>query len=364
MLRNALLAVLAGSCATTALAQDDPNNAQLKQEIERLKQQQAKMQQDFDDKIKRLEEKLDARSKAEKPPVKIEALLQSRMDFDSDAPDSFYFRRLELKFSGKVNPKASWTLMLDPAKELKLGSGPAVDQRTKMLQDAYITLLLDKNWSMDIGQRKIPIAYEALMPTSALDTLERALFMSQGKLADVRDVGIQATGRYPEFDVTVAALNGTGESQNGKDPNDQKTFGGRAVFHPTSVPGLHLGASELAGTGPNGTKNERTGFEIQYKRNGLTLRSEYATGIADDKRANGWYGHAGYRFLKDWEGVIRYDTFDPDNQASDDDVRDLIFGVNTWSLGEGTLAQFNLVNRRFGNGGHRTFWQFGMQVKF
>lgn len=354
------------SLACICQAQDDPEKAELKRQIEELKQAQKEMQQKFDSRISELEKKLESRSqpKTESNPVKIEALVQSRADFDSGANDSFYLRRTELKFSGKITPKIGWAVMIDPAKELKLTNGASVNQASRILQDAFISLDMGGNWTLDVGQKKIPISYEGLMPTYALDTLERALFSSQGKLADVRDIGIQATGKWKQVEVTAAVLNGTGESQNTKDPNDQKTFGGRVIVKPNVAPGLQVGASALSGTGPSGTSTERRGLEAVWKRNGLTVRSELVTGLDSNVRSQGSYAHIGYQFAPRWESLLRFDTFDPNRDLGNDEVSDAVLGLNYYIQDHNAKLQFNWVNRKFGNGSRRTIWQFGLQTKW
>lgn len=352
--------------AMTCFAQQDPEKEEMKRQIAELKQSQKQMQDLFDKKIADLEKKLESKSEAKKQPeVKFNGLLQSRLDFDSAAADSFYSRRMELKFSQQLNDRFGWTVMVDPAKELKLnGAGTAINQNSKILQDAYVTFNFGQGWVLDLGQKKIPVSYEALMPTSEVDLAERALFSSQGKLADVRDIGAQLSFKRPEFQVTAAALNGLGESQNTKDANDQKSFGGRAVFTPTTVKGLHLGTSAIAGTGPNGTKSERYGYEAQYKNGEWTFRSELVSALDANVRARGAYIHAGYKFAPQWEALARYDTFDPNRQLAGDDLEDRILGLNYWMFDEKAKLQFNWVDRKTGSGTHRSLWQFGLQVKW
>lgn len=364
---KALLVTFISATTVIANAQQDPEKAELRRQLEELKKAQQDMQKNFDKKIADLERKLEAkdRTKAEALPVKIEGLLQTRADFDSGASDSFYIRRSELKFSGKVSPRVGWTVMIDPAKELRLNTaGTAVNQNSRILQDAFATVELGGPWSVDIGQRKIPVSFEALMPTYSVDTLERALFISQGRLADQRDIGVQLYGKWPDFEMTAAALNGTGESQNTKDPNDQKTFGGRIVYKPRALQGLHLGASSLSGTGPTGTKTERQGLEAQWKREKLTLRSEVVTGLDANVRSRGAYGLIGYQMSPQWQALAKLDAYDPNLQAMADETTDTILGVNYFLSGHNAKFQFNWVSRRLGNGSKRSMWQFGLQTRW
>lgn len=357
----ALMAVSAFS-----FSQSDPEKEDLKRQVEQLKKEQKETQEKFEKRLAELEKKMadKAKKESEPPRIKTEIVNQFRADFDSNANDSAYMRRIEMRFSGQVSPKVSWFVMVDPAKNLRQDANGVIDQSSRILQDAIINYKLSDSWSVDFGQKKIPFSMEALQRTSELDTLERALFLSQGKFGDVRDLGAWINYKQPELEVTAAALNGLGESQNQKDTNEQKSFGVRAVYKPASVKGLQFGAAGVSGTGPADKKKERLGLEAMYRGQALTLKSEVANAITDGKRGSGWYGHVGYKFQPKLEGILRYDTFDPDRSLGGDDTRDWILGVNYFVQGYETFLQFNVVNRRNGDGSRRTLWQFGLQTRW
>lgn len=255
-------------------------------------------------------------------------------------------------------------VMIDPAKSLRQDANGVIDQSSRILQDAYASVSLGGPYSVDFGQKKIPFGMEALQSSGMLDTLERALFLSQGRLGDVRDQGLWFNAKWPELEATASVLNGAGETQNQKDLNEQKSWGGRVVYKPRAVPGLQVGGAAISGTPPSGLKKERLGLEAQYKNDEWTLKSEVATGLTDGKRATGWYGHVGKKFTKEFEAILRYDTYDPDRATVQDDVNDLILGMNYYLQGHDAKLQFNWVNRRFGDSSRRTFWQFGLQTRW
>jgi hypothetical protein len=217
---------------------------------------------------------------------------------------------------------------------------------------------------VDVGQKKIPFSLEALQSTGELDTLERALFLSQGKFGDVRDQGLWVNAKFPEVAASFAVTNGAGETQNQRDANEQKNYGGRVVFKPNSVPGLQIGAAAISGNDPANFKKERIGFEAQFKRDEWTLRTEAATALSGGLRQTGWYGHAGYKFQPDFEAILRYDTYDPNRAATGDDVTDLIFGLNYYLQGHDAKLQLNWINRRLGDTTRRTLWQLGLQTRW
>jgi phosphate-selective porin len=120
--------------------------------------------------------------------------------------DTFRFRRVEMRFTGDLLPKLRWSAMFDLAKALTLNNtsttvngttlirDTSVNQSSRILQEAFVTLSHFKRANLQIGQFKLPIGQEALQSSSALDTVERALFMTDrargGALGDVRDFGV------------------------------------------------------------------------------------------------------------------------------------------------------------------------------
>ncbi len=366
MNRSTRLSIALLALSSTAAISPAQDTGDLKKEIEQLKQQQKAMQEQFEKKIDELEKKLDAKQKApaDAHPIKTEVMSQLRYDFDSAGTDSFYTRRIEIKFSGQVNPKVSWAVMFDPAKTLKQDANGNVDQTSRMLQDATISFALGGPWSVDVGQKKTPFSAEALQKTSELDTLERTLFLAQGHYGDVRDQGLWINAKFPEVEATAAVLNGVGENQNQRDLNDQKSYGFRAVYKPKSVAALQVGASFLTGQAPTDQNRERAGLDAVYKKDGLTLKSEVATALTDGVRGRGWYGHVGYMFQPKLEGVLRYDRFDPNLENGGDDVTDTTLGINYYIQGHDAKLQLNWVNRLYGDNTHRSLWEFGVQTRW
>lgn len=338
---------------------DDETEALLK-EIAELRARQKAMQDDFDARIKALENKIASKEHVEVTSgfgkLKLTGLQQVHFDIDDNADDTFHLRRLELKFSGAINPQFDWVVMIDPAKLLKLnvskngGNVVDVDQSSRILQDAFVTWKINQNTRVEIGQQKVPISLEGLQSSSALDTIERALFMSQGKLADTRDTGVQLKARCGDFELTGALLNGLGENMNTNDNNQTKAFGSRIVYKPKSLSGLHVGVSAIGGSSINGAKRERFGAELAYISSPLTLKMEAITGVNGSVRSYGWYAHAGFRFSENWEGVFRVDAYEPNSAAWNDHEVDYIFGINHYVLSHRAKLQFNFVHKQFFGG--------------
>jgi hypothetical protein len=221
---------------------NDKDKEELIKEIAELREKQKLMQDEMDSRIKALEDKLTAKEKTEVTSgfgkIKLDGLQQYRFDVDSQADDTFHMRRLELKFSGSINPSIDWTIMVDPSKTLRLNvsksggnvTDVSLDQPTRILQDAFVTWKVSPETRLEVGQQKIPFSLEGLQSSSALDTIDRALFMNVGKLGDIRDTGVQLKSKFNDVELTAAILNGVGENQNAKDNNQTKVFGGRFVL--------------------------------------------------------------------------------------------------------------------------------------
>jgi hypothetical protein len=361
---------LSVALATTAIAQSDTRDLDkeaLQKELAAIKEQQRQMQDSFEKRIKSLEDKLAKQAAAPGSrnapvvaglgPIQFDGVAQGRFDTDSNGNDTFYLRRLELKFNGKISPKADWTIMIDPAKNLKLNSkssggsltDASVDQSSRILQDAFLSYRFNPHLSADLGQKKIPFGYEALQSTSTLDVIERALFMTQGKYADVRDTGLFVNGTWPEIQATAAVLNGAGEVQNSKDTNAQKALAGRITFSPQMAKGLQLGISGITEQAADNTKHERVGADINYRADKLTLRAEYAAALQNQQRGFGWYAHAGYKFRPQWEAVARFDTFNPNRLSPNNREEDWLGGIN-YFVSSNSMLQVNYIHKRFFNG--------------
>jgi phosphate-selective porin len=303
--------------------------------------------------------------------IKFDGLLQGwYASGNGGFSDSFRIRRTELKFTGEVTPEIKWTIMIDPSKALSLNNtfttingatvlrDTSVNQASRILQDAYITLSYFKRMSVNVGQFKLPLSMEGMQSSAALDTVERPLFASDrargGNLADIRDLGIMAYGPLTkQIDYHIGFFNGGGENQNDVDKNDQKAVAGHMIFRPTSLKGLQIGGSGLWGNGQRADRprRDRLGGEFLFVRHGVTLKSEVMTGKDGDLHRLGYYGHLGYRFRPRVEGIFRFDSWDPDRRrefnAANVTERDFITGLNYYIKENQVKLQFNYLRKTF-----------------
>lgn len=301
--------------------------------------------------------------------IKFDGLLQTQYANGSQRGDNtLRIRRAELKLSGKVAPHVSWAVMIDPAKALSLRQSSAsiggqqvvidesVNQSSRTLQDALVTIGLDKGYSIDVGQYKLPFAYEGPNPTSQVITVERPQFASDrargGSLGDVRDIGVTVRGSvWPSSKLAVGLFDGTGEAQNATDANDQKVFVANLATPVPFLSGLTLGMSGVYGGSPNSehARRDRLGALAEFLRPSFTARAEYIRGVDGDVHREGYYEVLAYKLNKTFELVQRVDYFDPDvrraGSFADEGATDFLAGLNYYIAGHNAKLQLNAVNR-------------------
>lgn len=272
----------------------------------------------------------------------------------SDVINTFKIRRAEMKFVGTLSPTVRWTMMVDPAKALKVSSGVA-NQTTTILQDAYITLKV-KQFDITAGQFLIPLTYEGSgYSVVVLETYDRSLMVTDGKFGQVRDLGAMIGGPLTSaLKFRLGLFNGTGESQNTPDVNGQKAVIGRLEMQ-TPVTGLRLGTSGAYG-GANATDNprhDRVGTDVEYNRRKLGLRGEIMKGWDGTDIKLGYYGVATYMIRDDVMLVSRYDAWDKDARATPKGElakeRDLLLGTSWLLQGTNVQLRTNYVFRYLNN---------------
>lgn len=260
---------------------------------------------------------------------------------------TFRLRRAQLKFAGEISDRARWTLMLDLAKTLRVTDGRPVPA-THVLQDAFVTFAAGPA-AVDVGQFKLPLSYEGnVVPASRLETIERAAFIVDGRLALVRDLGVRAVVPIAGGRLHVGAFNGVGDGQNGQDADDRKVAVGRVELPP--LLGVHLAASGAWSHGPGEERRDRAGADARLTVGPAMLRAEYMHAYDGAAEREGFYGLATYR-VGDVELVGRFDSWDRDVRselgAADLRERDWTAGVNYLVDGTNARLQANYVLRTY-----------------
>lgn len=281
--------------------------------------------------------------------------------------DTFRIRRSELYFNGAITHKARWQVMLDPAKALSLETSPVslegrtvlgsvgLNQSSRILQNVVITLDYIPRLHVSMGQFKLPLSLEGQQSSGRLETVERALFLSDrgrgGAYGDVRDLGfLVRSGIGSRVDYQLGVFNGVAESQNDVDRNDQKALAGSFVVRPW--PGFQIGSSGAWGNGGGDRpRRDRLGADLQVARDGWMLKAELMTGNDGVVSRRGYYAHLGYRIAPKLEVVVRTDGWDPDTRSESMpealSERDYLVGFNVLLNQHNLKLQANYVRKTF-----------------
>ena len=260
---------------------------------------------------------------------------------DSSLRSTYRIRRAEIKVISDLGKRAQAVLMMDLAKSLAVnstGTEASVAQSSRALQDAYLVVPI-RGVQIDAGQQRLPLSYEGMLPSSVLETVDRALFQSDrargGGLGDVRDLGVAASGSLRRLDYKIGMFNGSGESMNDVDRNVAKALVGRLALRPSFLEGLRLGASgATSGTATDDKPaRDRLGLDLAFTRSVASFQTELMTGRDGTIARRGFYALGAVSPRSDLKFVARFDTWDPDihSEATPGDVteRDLLAGV-TW----------------------------------
>jgi phosphate-selective porin len=278
--------------------------------------------------------------------MKVNALFQGWGVFSNknNSADTFKLRRSEIKFSGDVTDKLHWAVMVDPAKELKTNKDNSIDQKSRMLQDLKLTYDVFESNKINFGQFKVPISMEGLESSGKIDTIDRARFISDGKLGDYRDIGVMWEGDYKKIGYALGVFNG--EGQNTSDLNDNKDVSGRFLVRP--LEGLQLGTSFYVGkSGTALDDKDRFGLEGKYVTSKYALKAEYMHAKDGSVSKEGWYGLGTYNFTDKWQGVARIEGWNPDTDNSNNKENDYTVGVNYFLNPDHTKLQLNYIRRDY-----------------
>jgi hypothetical protein len=284
--------------------------------------------------------------------------------------DGFRLRKGDVKLSGSLSPRMKWRVSFDAAKNLGVKStigtaddssavtGVSIDQKTRILQDAALTYIVNKTMNIDVGQQVLPYGLEGSEGLPQVETVERTLIAadkSRGvNIGDTRDIGASVSGRaLTQLEYHVGVYNGIGDDMGTTDNNDQKAFIGRLVFHPSFVPNFEIGGTGAYEGGSALQHAERGGTEIQYKDQLVTLRGETMAARDGLLHRFGWYGLGALRPNNRIELVARYDSWDHDRThesvESDAYERQIIVGGNYFVDGTRSKLALNIIRQTFPN---------------
>jgi hypothetical protein len=234
--------------------------------------------------------------------------------------NTFRLRRAEIKLSGKVTKDWGYEVMVDPTKSPSVTSGAD----GKILQDFGISYLGLKGHQFTLGQKKIAITEEGLRSSSEIDFIERSRIARI--IGDQRQMGFFYKGDYGSMFGAQASVT-SGLPTNVSGTSDRFFYAARFDVKPAK--GMVLGVS--GGTGNQGTQaltRDRLGAHFRWDGTAdlpLMLRAEY--GMATDGQTSGveidrdgFYASALYTFAKTYRVGVRFEEYDPNTDAANDEL--------------------------------------------
>jgi phosphate-selective porin OprO and OprP len=310
------------------------------------------------------------------PTLTIGGLLQLQFDggdkgdsrFANDF-DRFYLRRARLSASGRFLEDLDFRLEMDLAGSLSNTSG----LRAQMT-DGYITWTRYPAANVRVGQFKTPFGFEQIYSDPKLTTIERSLV--NDRLTLNRQLGAQVGGDLLDkrLGYAVGAFNGNGVDNNFNDNNAFVTVG-RLTAVPVrsnaatwSVGGNAFSSKDTAlalsdlGLDSTPTTADKDGL-FTGNRRGWGLDSQLQAGPfelwgellrdhfePDSKiprasfNANGWYGQASLFLLPNrFQVVVKYETFDPNDQKNADETKTATLGANVYFKGNELKLMVNYL---------------------
>ncbi len=278
--------------------------------------------------------------------------------------DRFYLRRARLNATGRFLEEFDFRFEMDLAGSLSNSAGLRAQ-----LTDGYINWNRYAGANLRAGQFKTPFGFEQLYGDPRLLTIERSL--ANDRLTLNRQLGLQVGGDLLEKRLSYAAgtFNGNGVNNNFND-NDKLDLVGRVVVVPWQ--GKLFGDAASWSIGANGYTAEDTALALSTdlgvdstpttadrdgifsgKRRGfgadtqlvsgrfelwaeyLSARFEPANGIPKPRfKAEGGYVQASFFVIpKRLQVVLKQETFDPRDDAKNDETDTSTLGVNYYIKG-------------------------------
>jgi phosphate-selective porin OprO/OprP len=258
------------------------------------------------------------------PEVKVGGFIQVLFTGYENAVDEFKVNRARVKVSGDLAEDISYALLLDAA-------------ATSILYRAGIDLTYLKWAKLRLGQFKTPFSYEYLTSSSKRDTIYLSKVVDN--LASKYDIGLQISGDWSYFGYALGVFNG--EGRNEPDANNNKDMIGRIIFKP--IKGLELGASHCEGrSGVVRLNKDRTGGYLAFIHDPLSIKGEYIYAKDDSLTRYGWYAQLAFKVIPELQALIKYATYDPDDDISDNNLDTATFGLN-WFFHKNAKLQFNYL---------------------
>ncbi|WKZ32025.1 MAG: porin [Thermodesulfobacteriota bacterium] len=276
-------------------------------------------------------------------PVKLGGYAQVRYRNDESIKDTFDVRRARLD------------LRAAPTERLELRLQTELAGSSAKILDATAAYAWSPGLRITAGQFLVPFSLENVTSNTKLETINRSQVVEAlvARGSDVignhngRDTGVQASGSLIDYggrklvEYSVGVFNGSGI--NRADQDEQKDIIGRVAFRVLND--LSIGTSVYEGS-YTGANRDRVGVEFAYTGDPFSIKGEYIRGEDGSKDKEGWYLQAGYFIIpKLLQGVVKFDTFDPDKGVSKNETDVYTAGANIY-FNKWSFLQVNYEDKR------------------
>ena len=336
-----------------------------------------------------------------------------------DASANFLVRRARLKFDGfAFSPKLKYKMELGLSnRDIGGGSGPETNRASRLILDAFITWNFYKNFSLKVGQGKLPGNRERVISSGNLQFVDRSRVNSRFNID--RDYGIQILHHFKpgkgDFLIKEVFSLSQGEGRNLTSGNiggldytfrvELLPFGtfqssgdyiGSAIKYEIK-PKLSIGVTYDINDGAVKERGQLGSFiqdasgsyigktlqtvfvDFMYKHKNFSMMGEFAHKKTSDDdplvfddastligtffTGSGYVLQAGYMMPKNVELAFRYTTITPDETVSDDE-KEYTLGLSKYIVGHKLKVQSDLTYRDREISNDKLFWRIQMDIHF
>lgn len=296
--------------------------------------------------------------------LNIGAILQAGFTYhmeDSATVNQFWLKRARLLMSGTIVPdKVKYFVQA----ELNGAPGaPAIlDYKARFF---YVP-------QTEIAFGRFLPNYTLYMPVSTAKLEMINYPVTTAMTAMWRQTGVQTTTKTEFVDFNLGLFNGADIPNNKGDNNDAKDYFVRADFKPPIGDGdtiVRVGGFYWMNTWhdavmdieEDGFSDTHMGFfgKLDYPLEDMTVkfRGEYVmsageSGDVDDPTttdAGGFFAHAALQIDEQWEGLLRFESWDPntDSESENDSFSVLTVGVNHYISGINSMIYLNFIHTMY-----------------
>lgn len=254
--------------------------------------------------------------------MNISSYLQIRYSGGPASTDQFSVPRLRTDLWGNLSENVGYFVEYDLVAEPSLIYG-WINLETPLTK-------------ITVGRLFLPFGLEYMTPPARFDTINPTNTL-WNCFAFSRDIGLQLSKKYKKMKYYVAVVNGADNSFS--DDNEIKDLVGRFVLMPTD----HIAVGVSGYSGKSGTTEAQksiTGAEINANFGPLGVKGEYITGTMSGNNNTGWYLQPLLNFSSILQGLLRYESWDPNTGTAGDSSNTTTVGLN-YFFDTGTKLQVN-----------------------